>query len=89
MQLYWREARKGQRLILLMDDGHEEEVGGVRQTKRGFDAFAQTFGYDPGRAEKGMPTMQEAKDFVECFSPWELHGAMDVTVDTESRKASG
>ena len=89
MQVYWKEARKGQRLVLLMDDGHEEEVGGVRETKRGFDAFAQTFGYDPGRAQKGMSTMQEAKNFVESFSPWESHGAMGVTVDTEIRKASG
>ena len=89
MQVYWRETRKGQRLVLLMDDGHEEEVGGVRQTKKGFDAFARTFGYEPGRAQKGISTMQEAKNFVESFSPWELHGAMGVTVDTEIQKASG
>ena len=48
MQVYWREVRKGQRLVLEMEDGAEQEVGGVRATKRGFDAFAQTFGYDPG-----------------------------------------
>ena len=40
MQVYWREVRKGQRLILTMDDGQEQKVGGVRVTKRGFDAFA-------------------------------------------------
>ena len=85
MQVYWRAVRKGQRLILTMDDGQEQEVGGVRATKRGFDAFAQTFGYDPGRAQKGMASMEEAKGFVEGFRPWELHGAMGVTVDDEVR----
>jgi hypothetical protein len=73
MQLYWEQRRKGQRLILITDDGEQqEEVGGVRETKRGFDAFAKTFGYDPGRAEKGITTLDEAKTFVESFKPWEL-----------------
>jgi len=73
MQLYWQQRRKGQRLILITDDGEQqEEVGGVRETKRGFDAFAKTFGYDPGRAEKGITTLDEAKTFVESFRPWEL-----------------
>ena len=85
MQVYWREVRKGQRLVLAMEDGSEQEVGGVRSTKRGFDAFAQTFGYDPGRAEKGIGSMEEAKAFVEQFRPWELHGAMGVKVDDEVR----
>ena len=85
MQVYWREARKGQRLVLAMDDGREEEVGGVRATKRGFDAFAQTFGYDPGRAQKGIPSMDEAKAFVEGFRPWELHGAMGIAVEPDVR----
>ena len=71
MQLYWQQRRKGQRLILITDDGEQqEEVGGVRETKRGFDAFAKTFGYDPGRAEKGITTLDEAKTFVESFRPW-------------------
>ena len=74
MQLYWREWKRGQRLILGTDDGErEEEIGGVRETKRGFDAWAKTFGYDPGRAQKGMGSMDEAKAFVESFSPWELY----------------
>mgnify|MGYP001219623753 CR=1 FL=1 len=73
MHLYWQQRRKGQRLILITDDGEQqEEVGGVRETKRGFDAFAKTFGYDPGRAEKGITTLDEAKTFVESFRPWEL-----------------
>jgi len=85
MQVYWREVRKGQRLVLELEDGVEQEVGGVRATKRGFDAFAQTFGYDPGRAQKGIGSMEEAKAFVEQFRPWELHGAMGVMVDEEVR----
>ena len=53
MMVYWRERKKGQRLILVQEEGSEEiEVGGVRETKRGFDAFAKTFGYDPGRADR-------------------------------------
>ena len=73
MELYWREWRRGQRLVLDMGAEGEAEIGGVRETKRGFDAFAQTFGYDPGRAQKGMDSMAEAKTFVESFRPWELY----------------
>ena len=87
MKVYWRKRRKGQRLILCSDDGEQQqEVGGVRETKRGFDAFAKTFGYDPGRAEKDIPTMDAAKEFVESFSPWELFdGGNGLTVDPEVR----
>ena len=36
MMVYWRERKKGQRLILVQEEGSEEiEVGGVRETKRG------------------------------------------------------
>ena len=73
MELFWREWRKGERLILSADLGQEEEVGGVRETKTGYDAFAKTFGYDPGRAQKDIPSMNEAKSFVESFRPWELY----------------
>ena len=72
MELFWRARRKGERLILSAGPGQEEEVGGVRETKTGFDAFAKTFGYDPGRAQKDIPSMNEAKSFVEAFRPWEL-----------------
>ena len=87
MQLYWEQRRKGQRLILITDDGEQqEEVGGVRETKRGFDAFAKTFGYDPGRAEKGITTIDEAKTFVESFKPWELFVSDEsLKVDAEVR----
>jgi len=73
---------------VLASDGadHEEEIGGVRETKRGFDAFAKTFGYEPGRAEKGILSMDEAKEFVESHRPWELfEGGHDLTVDPEIR----
>ncbi len=72
MKVYWREHKMGQRLILDSETGQQEEVGGVRQTPRGFDAMAKTFGYDPGRAQKGFATMEEAKEFVESFQPWDL-----------------
>ncbi len=62
MRLYWRQTRRGQRLVIGDEDqDSEQEIGGVRETKSGFDAFAKTFGYEPGRAEKGMPTMDKAK----------------------------
>ena len=87
MKVFWREVRRGQRLVLSNEDGSpEEEVGGVRETKRGFDAFAKTFGYEPGRAEKGIASMDEAKEFVESFSPWELFPeGPGLSVDSEVR----
>ena len=64
----------------------EAEIGGVRETKQGFDAFAQTFGYDPGRAQKGMASMMDARTFVESFRPWELYpGTEGLTVAGEIR----
>ena len=72
MKVYWREHSTGQRLILDNDTGQEEEVGSVRRTPRGFDAIAKTTGYDPGRARKGFPTLEDAKAFVESFQPWDI-----------------
>ena len=86
MELYWEDTRRGQRLVLIGEGGQEEEVGGVRETRRGFDAFAKTFGYEPGRAEKGIASMDEAKAFVESFRPWELFVRSDgLTVEAEVR----
>jgi hypothetical protein len=86
VELFWQHTRRGQRLVLSGEEGQEEEVGGVRETRRGFDAFAKTFGYEPGRAEKGIPSMDEAKTFVESFSPWELFtGPGPLTVEAEVR----
>ena len=86
LELYWQHTKKGQRLVLIGGDGQEQEVGGVRETRRGFDAFAKTFGYEPGRAEKGIASMDEAKTFVESFSPWELFVDPEaLAVETEVR----
>ena len=86
MNVYWQETRRGQRLVLTLDDGQQEELGGVRETKSGFDAFAKTFGYEPGRAEKGIPSMEVAKEFVESFRPWEMFGVTgELAVDPEVR----
>ena len=89
MRLLWREHRQGQRLVLQADDGSEEEVGAVRRTPRGFDALAKTMGYDPGRAARGLPSMEEAKRFVESFTPWDLFtGAQDIQVEPQVESAS-
>jgi len=85
MRVYWKDVRRGQNLILSEQEGHEEVIGGFRENRSGIDAYAQTFGYDPGRSQKGFATIQDAMDFVESFRPWELHGAQDVTVEHEAR----
>ena len=83
MRIYWKEARRKLRL-LLAEGEHEEEIGGIRQTKRGYDAFAKTFGYDPGRTQEDIPTLQEARAFVESFRPWELYvGGQEVTIEPD------
>ncbi|MCI0859631.1 MAG: hypothetical protein J4N81_12935, partial [Chloroflexi bacterium] len=66
------------------EEGQEEVIGGFRETSRGIDAYAQTFGYEPGRSQKGFATVEDAREFVESFRPWELHGAQDVTVEREA-----
>ncbi len=84
MEVYWKDVRRGQNLILSEQEGQEEVIGGFRETIRGIDAYAQTFGYDPGRSQKGFATIEDAREFVESFRPWELHGAQDVTVEREA-----
>ena len=83
MRVYWQVAKQGLRLML--EDGERKErVGGVRETPRGFDALAVTFGYEPDRARRDIPTMDEAKTFVESFRPWELFNAEpDLSVEPE------
>ena len=89
MKVYWQERRAGQRLILAGDDESEIEVGAVRQTPRGFDALAKTNTYDPGRATKGLATIEEAKAFVEDFHPWEIFGGdWDMEVEPGVRPPS-
>ncbi len=72
MAVYWQVAKQGVRLMLA-DGERAERIGGVRETKRGFDAFAMTFGYEPDRARRDIASMDEAKEFVESFKPWELY----------------
>ncbi|MDA1035745.1 MAG: hypothetical protein O3B65_02555 [Chloroflexi bacterium] len=82
MAVYWQTAKQGQRLMLA-DGEREERIGGVRETPRGFDAFAMTFGYEPERARRDIASMDEAKAFVESFKPWELH-VQDPTISVET-----
>ena len=89
MAVYWRTVKLGQNLVLSDEsDGKEQVVGGFRDTKRGIDAYATTFGYEPGRSQKDFPSIEDAKAFVEHFRPWELYGAHDVTVEPEVKPAS-
>ena len=85
MSVYWRTVKLGQNLVLSDDNGGKEQIlGGYRDTKRGIDAYASTGGgYDPGRSQKGFPSIEDAKAFVENFRPWELFAAHDITVDAE------
>jgi len=73
MRVYWRERKQGQRLVLAAEDGEELEVGGVREGAKSIDAFAKTLGYEPGRAQRGFSSVEQAKAFVESFRPWELY----------------
>lgn len=86
MELFWREHRIGLRLVLVTDDGREEGAGSIRQTPRGYDAMALAFGYDPGRAKKEIPTLEEAKAFVESFRAWDQFTGPEVLeVESEVR----
>jgi hypothetical protein len=70
MRLYWKEKKRGFDLIVENEDGDSFSVGGVRNTKRGIEALAKTTGYDPGRAIKGIGSVEEGRTFVEQFEPW-------------------
>jgi hypothetical protein len=83
MSVYWRTVKRGQNLVVEVDNDREEIIGGYRESKRGIDAYAKTFGYEPDRSKKGFETLDDAKAFVEAFRPWELFGVQGVTVDTE------
>ena len=70
MRLYWKQKKNGLDLIVQDTDGNTFSIGGVRNTKRGIEALAKTTGYDPGRAVKGLSSIEEGKEFVENFQPW-------------------
>jgi hypothetical protein len=68
--MYWKEHPKGLDLTLLLDTDEEVNLGGVREMRKGIQAIAVTQGYDPGRAIKGLGSMDEGKEFVLGFQPW-------------------
>jgi hypothetical protein len=85
MGIYWQMAKNGQQLML-EDADRKERLGMVRETPRGFDALAVTFGYEPERARRDIASMEEAKTFVEAFKPWVLYIAdQDIEVEPEVR----
>ncbi|MDA0263022.1 MAG: hypothetical protein O3A93_01915 [Chloroflexi bacterium] len=85
MSVFWREVKRGQNLVVDDVDGREEIIGGYRENKSGVDAYARTMGYEPERSQKGFSSVEVAKSFVESFSPWDLFGVRDVTVESEAR----
>ena len=87
MRMYWKEHPKGLDLALLTDKGEEVNLGGVRSLKRGIQAIAATRGYDPGRAVKGLGSLDEGKEFVLQFQPWREFVREDLVVEDEVVKA--
>ena len=85
MSVYWRNVKRGQNLMVDDTAGLEEIVGGYRENKRGIDAYARTMGYEPDRSRKGFDTVEDAREFVESLTPWDLFGDRDVTVEPEAR----
>ena len=80
--------KRGQNLIIDDSQGLDEVIGGYRENKSGIDAYARTMGYEPERSRKGFDTVEEAKAFVESFTPWDLFGSRDVTVEPDARPIS-
>ena len=85
MSVYWQDVKRGQNLMVDDAAGLVEIIGGYRENKHGIDAYARTMGYEPERSRKGFDSVQEAKDFVVSFSPWEIFGVRGVEVDSEDR----
>ena len=80
--------KRGQNLIIDDSQGLEEVIGGYRENKSGIDAYARTMGYEPERARKGFDSVEDAKAFVESFTPWDLFGPRDISVEHEVRPIS-
>ena len=84
MELFWRETKNGFNLVV--KDGDEEtRVGGVRAMKSGIQAIAETRGYDPGRAERDLPSVEVAREFVESHQPWREFFGEPLEVEAEIR----
>lgn len=88
MSVYWKTMKRGQNLMIDDTSGLEEVIGGYRENKSGIDAYARTMGYEPERSRKGFDSVEDAKAFVESFSPWELFGVRGVTVESDVRPIS-
>ncbi len=88
MSVYWKIMKRGQNLIIEDTSGLEEVIGGYRENKSGIDAYARTMGYEPDRSRKGFDTVEDAKAFVESFTPWDIFGVQDATVEPEVRPIS-
>ena len=88
MSVYWRTMKRGQNLIIDDTAGLQEVIGGYRETKNGIDAYARTMGYEPERSRKGFDTVEQAKAFVESFTPWDLFGPRDIVVEEDVRPIS-
>ena len=55
--------------------------------KRGIQAIAATRGYDPGRAVKGLESMDEGQEFVLGFQPWREFVPDELEVESDIVKA--
>ena len=55
----------------------------MRLTKKGIEALAKAQGYDPGRAIKGLTTIEEGKSFVEQFKPWIDFFGVDLDISSD------
>lgn len=84
MELFWRETRNGFNLVV-KDGDEESRVGGVRVMKSGIQAIAETRGYEPGRAARDLPSVEEAREFVESFQPWREFFGEPLEVEPEIR----
>ena len=76
MHVFWGESKSGEQLMLQLDNGDLTRVGFILRSPRSIDAVAQTHGYAPERSKNGFPTIEEARRFVESFSPWEEFGGV-------------
>ena len=54
-------------MILQTDEMEEVNIGGVRSMPSGIQAIAVTRGYDPGRAIKGLTSIEAGQEFVKPF----------------------
>ena len=84
LELYWKEHKKGFDLVV-NDGGTEMRVGGVRSMKRGIQAIAETRGYDPTRAANDLPSLEDAREFVESHQPWLEFFDQPLEVESEIR----